>query len=127
MSIRAILLSLAALAAATPASSCVTAGTTVAIMPVRWAERTPSAEQYRNVYPLRAIERELEGIVVLSCVVQPDRTFDTCRVVRETPPGWGFGEAALVLSRAFIVQPENVDPRVRVGARFEFAVEFRLQ
>lgn len=34
------------------------------------------------------------GVVAIRCRIRLDRTLDQCSVIRETPPGQGFGEAA---------------------------------
>lgn len=63
------------------------------------------------------------GIVELSCVVNPDGSLTACRIVREDPPGAGFGEAALqAAARARVsvrTAERSVGERVSWTTRFE--------
>ena len=52
-------------------------------------------------YPDLAVRTNVEGYVLLRCGVKPPGRLDNCEVVKETPPGFGFGEAALRMAPLF--------------------------
>lgn len=101
-------------ACATPASS---------VSSVEWASRSPTFEEYRDTYPEAAWAREIEGRITLMCIVQPDWRL-ACRPETENPPGWGFTEAALRLSRFYVVRRDY--PGVTVGTYTRLPVRFEL-
>lgn len=85
--------------------------------------RQPSADQMMRAYPQRAITDGVAGSAALNCLVLPDGAVSDCNVTRETPGGYGFGRAALSLSRHFRVNPRTVNgaaegSRVNIGLRF---------
>lgn len=59
------------------------------------------------------------GRVVLSCHVIADRSLKGCRIISETPEGYGFGRNALAGAREAQVSPDTP-----VGGRVQFAVRF---
>ena len=59
---------------------------------VVWVERPrPNPSDY----PVRASSRGINGRATVSCQVQEDGRLDLCVVEGETPPRYGFGQAAL--------------------------------
>jgi protein TonB len=74
----------------------------------RWA-RTMAPDELSRFHPAEAWRRNRAGQVVLVCQVGLDQRVRNCSVQRETPGGWGFGEAALAASRRFRVRPRVVD------------------
>jgi TonB family protein len=60
-------------------------------------------------YPDRAQRMEVPGKVELSCPRIVDGQPDGCTVVSEAPLEYGFGEAALKMSRFFRFSPETID------------------
>jgi hypothetical protein len=102
-------------ACATPADSY--------IAPAAWAERSPTFEEYRSTYPAAALARGVQGRVTMMCTVRMDWALD-CGLETETPEGWGFAEAALRLSRYYIVRRDY--PGVSVGTRVRLPVRFQL-
>ena len=76
-------------------------------------------------YPDRALRREVEGRVVLDCGVSIRGALD-CAVVSETPANWGFGEAALRISRDYQMVPA-MRGGVPVEARHRMVVPFEIR
>jgi hypothetical protein len=75
-----------------------------------WLQR-PSSEQMEAYYPEGAVDAEIPGEVMMTCRVTARGSLEACFVYRETPAGHGFGEAALALSRYFLMTPKTVDGR----------------
>ena len=87
---------------------------------VRWA-RQPMPD-----YPWQAADRGIEqGEVVLMCAALVSGRLDACEVVEETPPGAGFGEAALASTRDARVTPRTVDGAPGDGS-VRFTIRFRM-
>lgn len=89
-----------------------------------WLER-PNARDFERYYPDRALERGQEGTVRLSCVVAADGRI-ACTVTSEDPAGWGFGEAALRISRHFRMAPATRDGAATSGGRINVPIRFNL-
>ena len=71
------------------------------------------------------MEREQEGRVTLDCIVDGDGRI-SCTVVSEDPTGWGFGEAAMRISRNFRAAAQTSDGRPTSGGRTRVPITFRL-
>ncbi|MGQ0533138.1 MAG: energy transducer TonB [Caulobacteraceae bacterium] len=89
-----------------------------------WLSR-PNAADFARYYPDRALEREQEGRVVLDCVVAADGRIN-CGVTSEDPSGWGFGEAAVRISRHFRIAPQTRDGVPTSGGRIRVPIRFNL-
>ena len=86
-----------------------------------WAVR-PTPE-----YPARAIIAGIaEGEVELECEALAEGRVGACRVIRETPQGVGFAEAAQVSMRAARLHASQIDG-TDVDSRIGFRVRFRLE
>lgn len=73
-------------------------------------------------YPREAFAAGVEGVVDLDCVVETDGRLG-CTIASETPPGWGFGGAALALSREHVMAPlvhQGAPARGRYRMRIPF-------
>lgn len=67
-----------------------------------WPEGLPgcaSSTEGTSFYPRAALEKGLEGEVILRCIVGPGSRFRRCSVASETPDGVGFGVAALGMAK----------------------------
>ena len=89
-----------------------------------WAERAPTAQDILNVYPAQALSEAVEGVAFLNCTVNATRALD-CVEGTESTPGYGFGPAALQVSRLFVVREDypGVAPGVAVRLPVRFEVE----
>ena len=86
-----------------------------------WLEQPRNLARY---YPPRAIERSIEGDVVLNCLVRVSGLLD-CEVVSESPDGWGFSQAALRIAGAYRMAPATRGG-VAVEGRYTMRVPFRI-
>lgn len=64
----------------------------------------PSGQDLAENYPRAAIEQSVQGSATIECLVDLDAT-PSCQVTAEAPTGWGFGAAALDISRSFRLAP----------------------
>lgn len=90
------------------------------VAPTRWA-RQPAP-----LYPALAASRGVDrGDVTLRCEALASGELGACEIMSESPPGVGFGEAALASMREARVQPRSIDG-FRTDSRIAFAVRFRM-
>jgi protein TonB len=75
-------------------------------------------------YPRRAIQMNIEGSATLDCLVDTGGRL-ACAVVAETPSSWGFGQAALAISRDYRMAPALRDGRP-VAGRYRMRVPFQI-
>jgi TonB family protein len=69
----------------------------------------PTREQLQAAYPVRALSDQVDGGAFLDCVLTRDGALTTCKVLVERPEGYGFGQAALEVSKDFKIAPRQVD------------------
>jgi TonB family protein len=93
----------------------------VSITRPHWERRPRDLQAY---YPRRALQRNVEGDVLLNCVVRVTGTLD-CAVISETPAGWDFGSAARRIAADHRMTPATRDG-VAVEGRYIMRVPFRL-
>ncbi len=88
--------------------------------PAGWVpewRQLPTREQANGVYPKAAWDKGISGGATLLCTLGVNGRVRDCEVIREAPPGQGFGRAVLMLSRHFRITPRRENGR---------AVETRL-
>lgn len=75
-----------------------------AFVPASWVTM-PGTPELTPFNPSKARIEQVNGRVLLKCNVLVSRQLANCRVVREAPRGYWFGNAALAASRTFRVNP----------------------
>jgi TonB family protein len=78
---------------------------------------------FASVWPRAAYEARIPGKVTLSCEIDRHGLAERCEVDSETPPGKGFGDAALQLRPTFKLAPAHdasgpVDSWMRIAIAF---------
>ncbi|HWA22374.1 MAG TPA: hypothetical protein VG735_08280 [Caulobacterales bacterium] len=71
-------------------------------------ETMPTGKDFDRLYPPRALGEGLSGTTVMCCKLLPDRTYN-CTLAYESPAGYGFGAAALEMSKKFRMTPESYE------------------
>ena len=88
--------------------------------------RKPSGDDLATYYPDRAQRTETNGTVSLSCSVTAKGTLEKCMVVSETPSDYGFGDAAIRLSKIFRMKPQTSDGAPVEGGTVVIPIVFRV-
>jgi protein TonB len=84
----------------------------------------PSGAEVAMYYPERAMMFSAAGRAELACRVSVNGGLFDCRVTHEAPIDYGFGAAALKLSRLFQMRPLTRDGAPVGGARVTIPIEF---
>ena len=90
-----------------------------------WVQK-PTGDQIAPLYPKAAMDAGKEGMVVLDCRVRHDGGLRACRVRKQDPAGYGFGEAALKLSPMFRMKTKDQAGRSTAGAGVVIPIKFAL-
>jgi len=90
---------------------------------VNWI-REPSARDFARYFPDRALDDGESGNVTLDCTIGGNGRLD-CSVVSESPTGYGFGRAAMNISRQVRVDPTLPDGSPASGRRLSLPLAFR--
>jgi periplasmic protein TonB len=90
---------------------------------VNWI-REPSARDFARYFPDRALDDSQSGRVTLDCTIGGGGRLD-CSVVSESPTGYGFGRAAMNISRQVRVDPTLPDGSSAEGRRLSLPLSFR--
>jgi len=85
----------------------------------------PTADNITRVYPYAAAQAHISGKVTLHCMVDVDGYLADCAVTSETPPGQGFGNAALEITAYMRMQPAR-DYGVAVRGEVYVPIAFNL-
>ncbi|MDB5437768.1 MAG: TonB family protein, partial [Caulobacteraceae bacterium] len=90
----------------------------------RWL-RQPTIDQMQRSYPARAIEAGTGGRATINCRIVIGGGVTDCQVVSQSPPGEGFGPAAVQLSRYFLLDPRTENGQAVDGARVTIPLNFQ--
>lgn len=88
-----------------------------------WAKQ-PSVEDIARYYPDRAQRMEVSGRATIDCTVSAKFTLEACSVLSESPAAYGFGDAALYLSRFYRLKPVTLDGVPVAGGQVQVSIEF---
>lgn len=87
----------------------------------------PTQSEMEAYYPERAISNEVEGMVVMDCVINSAGRITGCTVVAETPRGYGFGKATVeAFMRFATVKPSASEGILRDGDHKRFTYKWQL-
>jgi protein TonB len=86
----------------------------------------PTAKEAWRFYPEHAARLLRGGEVRLRCAVEDTGQVTGCVVVADSKPGNRFGEAALKMSRLFVIRPRVNNGAVVNGALVTIPVVFRV-
>lgn len=90
-----------------------------------WVKR-PSAEEFASLYPKPASRENVEGLAVMECTVDAAGQMTLCRILDESPLGFGFGEAALKMAKSFRMRPLTKGGNSSAGGVIRIPIRFRL-
>ena len=86
---------------------------------------TPSGDEMANEYPKLAQLMNVPGEATMTCTVDTDGRLQDCKVIGESPAGFGFGAAIMRLSAYFDMKPAQIDG-VPVKAKITIPIKFKL-
>lgn len=92
---------------------------------VKWLE-TPRRIDLQRAFPANARKRQITGRGVLLCKATADGRLNECAAT-ETPPGEGFGDAALSLAPNYRLGPTIDGREVAEGTLVQIPILFRHQ
>ena len=95
------------------------------VIDYRPTEQISGPGDFSNYYPNRAMRHEVDGRVETTCERIVGERPDGCRVTWETPPAYGFGEAALKVVGLYRYAPATIDG-VAVDERVIIPFEFKV-
>ena len=100
------------------------AGDARVLHPPDWITK-PSWSQMKQHNPRRAALERVSGTALLACRVDPRQRPRSCRILSETPRGYGFGSAALAVVRVGRIRPAMRDGAPIYEAWVGIPVTFR--
>ena len=68
----------------------------------------------------------MSGEAVIRCKVKLDGTLTDCTIIREAPPGYGFGRATVEAARYFKMTPKTADGTSVEGGVVTIPLNWRL-
>ncbi len=98
-------------------------GGSLGVGDVNWV-REPSARDFARYFPNEALEEGQSGNVTLSCIIGGGGRL-ACSVASESPSGYGFGNAAIGISRQLRVRTTLPDGSSAEGREMRLPLSFR--
>jgi TonB family protein len=89
--------------------------------------RKPSGGDVDALYPMSAQRGRVNGRAVIGCSVAATGLLEDCAVIDESPAGFGFGAAALKMSRSFQMRPQTRDGVPVSGAQVSIPINFNIR
>jgi TonB family protein len=90
-----------------------------------WASK-PTGDDLERFFPKRAQDESVSGKATIKCGVTAEGLLDRCKVLKEAPKGYGFGEAALAMASTFRMSPKRVDGQVVEGGQVTIPLVFNV-
>lgn len=85
--------------------------------------KKPRGDEIEAAWPRLARQRGIDGKALMECAVNTHGVLETCHVVEESPPGMGFGAAALLLAQTFLMKPA-MGPQGPVASSVTIPIRF---
>lgn len=98
-------------------------GGALGIGDVNWI-REPNARDFARYFPDEALEEGQSGNVTLSCIIGGSGRL-ACSIASENPSGYGFGQAAIGISRQLRVRTTLPDGSSAEGREMRLPLSFR--
>ncbi len=86
----------------------------------------PSAKDLTELYPKDAATNKIEGSATITCTVDASGALVNCSAIAETPPGAGFGAAAVGMAAKFKMRPMTKDGQPFAGGIVRIPIRFTL-
>jgi protein TonB len=86
--------------------------------------RLPTPAELAYAYPAAARRRGLAGSAVISCTLDDNGLLRDCSVASESPPGQGFGAAALSLAPRFRMSALTPNGDSVAGGKIDLPLHF---
>ena len=77
-------------------------------------------------FPRRAQDRDASGTATIRCRTVASGIPTDCRILSETPPGYGFGRAALAVVERARLFPQRISPD-EIGRTYDVRVPFNFR
>lgn len=88
--------------------------------------RSPSADEMARFYPERAQRAGVEGHALIECVVTIGGRAEACRILSESPGGYGFGDSTVKLAERFRLTPKTVNGKPVAGGVIRVPLRWSL-
>ena len=88
--------------------------------------RIPTGQEVDLLYPVSAQRARVSGRAVIACQVAATGLLEYCAVIDESPAGFGFGAAALQMSKSFRMRPRTRDGVPVSGADVNIPINFNI-
>jgi TonB family protein len=100
------------------------AGPATVIQHPDWLEK-PTADDMEHFYPSKARTDFVSGRATIVCDVTAEGLLVRCEAKSESPKGYGFGEAAVLLGGIFRMKPKTVDGQPVDGGVITIPIVFQ--